>query len=98
MTFTLGTPPLLIRAKAKIARPILSAMRPLFAWRGRILSRHWTQRTRWYDAHAREAIEAMIDVFEMWECGPGLWAMRQRVEALEEITERLEKLRREVEG
>lgn len=72
-------------AKVTLGRCGLSGMRPLFRWRGRIVSRHFGKRSRFYDSAVRRAIEALADVFEGWVLAPDLARMEAMIAENERI-------------
>lgn len=67
-------------------------LRPAFAWRGRILSRKYSERTRFYDARARAGIEKVIDVFEMWVHKPDFDRMQKQIDDMKRMGEELQAL------
>ncbi len=80
--------------KPWIGHQVLRAMRPLFAWRGRIVCRYFCKEARFYDKPVRRVIEVLIDIFEGWEMQPSLDRMRAQADECDRIAYEIEEVRR----
>lgn len=81
-----------VHARAKLARLLLRAARPLFGWRGRIVERKFCDETRWYDTRARAVCERILNALEMWQMQPYFEAMQQELDALDAFGREVEDL------
>ena len=86
-----------VAAKARVASAVLRRLRPAYAWRGRIISRRFGERSRFYDKKVQSAIETVLDFFEMWKYGPAFERMEFMVREAERVKRELEELSQFIE-
>ena len=70
-------------------------LRPVYSWRGRIVSRKFRQELRFYDPAVRRALEWVLDAFELWAMRPGLDRLEAMANEADLIQKRLEDLAKE---